>query len=219
MFVYEIFESIDGEVNYFGQGALSTFIRFAGCNLKCTYCDTEKTQSTEQGQKLSIDDILSRINKNVKKVTLTGGEPFLQEWSSLINLIRRLYYEKNVEFVSIETNGTILFPYIDRDYRDKIGIVMDLKIDCLKDDTFFDIIFRNVLSLVSSTDWIKIPITSRKIYIKASMIVRVIRSFVNVQVAFSPIGIDPKKLLKWMQEDQLYFVVLNVQLHKYLGMG
>lgn len=105
MKVVEIFDSIDGEGLRTGQTA--TFIRLAGCNLRCSYCDTlyalfgedEPCEYTE----MSIDEILSRVNKQFKRVTLTGGEPLLHKDS--VHLVSRLLndgYE-----VNIETNGAV----------------------------------------------------------------------------------------------------------------
>jgi len=74
MKIVEIFDSIDGEGIRTGQTA--TFIRLAGCNLRCSYCDTlyalfgedEPCEYTE----MSIDEIIQRVNKAYKRVTLTG---------------------------------------------------------------------------------------------------------------------------------------------------
>lgn len=105
MKVVEIFDSIDGEGLRTGQTA--TFIRLAGCNLRCTYCDTlyalfgeeEKCEYTE----ISVDEIIARVNPNYRRITLTGGEPLLHLGST--ELVSRLLndgYE-----VNIETNGAV----------------------------------------------------------------------------------------------------------------
>ena len=105
MKVVEIFDSIDGEGLRTGQTA--SFIRLAGCNLRCTYCDTlyalfgedEKCEYTE----MSVDEIIARVNPNFRRVTLTGGEPLLHLGSA--ELVSRLLndgYE-----VNIETNGAV----------------------------------------------------------------------------------------------------------------
>lgn len=103
MKVVEIFDSIDGEGIRAGQTA--TFIRLAGCNLRCSYCDTlyalfgedEPCEYTE----MTVDEVLTKVNMTFKRVTLTGGEPLICEESA--ELVRRLLSE-GVE-VNIETNG------------------------------------------------------------------------------------------------------------------
>ena len=81
MKVTEIFDSIDGEGIRTGQPC--TFIRLAGCNLRCSYCDTlyslfgedEPCEYTE----MSTDEILKAVNPLFKRVTLTGGEPLFHK--------------------------------------------------------------------------------------------------------------------------------------------
>ena len=77
--VTEIFDSIDGEGKR--TGLMATFVRFAGCNLRCSYCDTAYPW---------------------KRVTLTGGEPLLQPLASLCGTLGREGFECN-----IETNGAV----------------------------------------------------------------------------------------------------------------
>ncbi|MCI5605084.1 MAG: 4Fe-4S cluster-binding domain-containing protein [Clostridia bacterium] len=105
MKVVEIFDSIDGEGIRTGKTA--TFIRLAGCNLRCSYCDTlyalfgeeESCEYTE----MSIDEIIEKVNKSYKRVTLTGGEPLLHLESA--ELVKRLLNEGCQ--VNIETNGAV----------------------------------------------------------------------------------------------------------------
>lgn len=105
MKVIEIFDSIDGEGIRTGKAC--SFIRLAGCNLRCTYCDTlyslfdedEPCEYTE----MDIDEIVSKVNPSYKRITLTGGEPLAHKDSD--KLVSRLLddgYE-----VNIETNGAV----------------------------------------------------------------------------------------------------------------
>lgn len=105
MKVTEIFDSIDGEGIRTGQPC--TFIRLAGCNLRCSYCDTlyslfgedEPCEYTE----MSTDEILKAVNPLFKRVTLTGGEPlFHKDAEKLVTAL----IEENTE-VNIETNGAV----------------------------------------------------------------------------------------------------------------
>lgn len=100
MNVIEIFDSIDGEGIY--TGCLATFIRLAGCNLRCRYCDTR--YSFTGGAKMSIDEIIEQVDAiGNKHITLTGGEPLIHQ--EVENLIDRLC-EKGYT-VNIETNGSL----------------------------------------------------------------------------------------------------------------
>lgn len=95
--IVEIFTSIQGEGVNLGKAA--NFVRFAGCNLNCPWCDTEWRKANEA---LTVDEILSRLDKKVKIVVLTGGEPLMQK--ELPWLTMALQGEGYL--VTIETNGT-----------------------------------------------------------------------------------------------------------------
>lgn len=73
--IKEIFSSIQGEGPYIGYKQL--FIRFCGCNLNCSYCDTD--YKVEQSREYNIEELVEIINNNTDchSVSLTGGEPLL----------------------------------------------------------------------------------------------------------------------------------------------
>ncbi|MDR3326714.1 MAG: 7-carboxy-7-deazaguanine synthase QueE [Prevotellaceae bacterium] len=98
MRVVEIFYSLQGEGANTGKPAV--FVRLAGCNLDCSYCDTD----WKSGKEMSVEEILLEIKKYPSKMVIwTGGEPTLQltdEWLSHFS-----------EFYNcIETNGTNSVP-------------------------------------------------------------------------------------------------------------
>lgn len=101
MIVNEIFGSIDGEG--LRTGELATFIRLAGCNVRCSYCDTEYALKINQGTKMTVNQILEKVKKiGYKNITLTGGEPLIhKDVAVLINKLAVEGYN-----VNIETNGT-----------------------------------------------------------------------------------------------------------------
>lgn len=105
MKIIEIFDSIDGEGIRTGQPA--TFIRLAGCNLRCSYCDTVYSLFGEETPceytEMTIEEVISRVNRNYSRITLTGGEPLIHKDSA--ELVRRLL-ETDCE-VNIETNGAV----------------------------------------------------------------------------------------------------------------
>lgn len=102
MKVIEKFVSINGEG--LKSGELATFIRFANCNLRCPYCDTKYSYINPCFTEESIEDIVNYIQaQNVNNVTLTGGEPLIQEGiDELINRLSHLGYR-----VELETNGSV----------------------------------------------------------------------------------------------------------------
>ena len=97
--ICEIFTSVQGEGEYVGK--VATFIRFAGCNLRCSWCDTKK--SWESGKKYTEEELIQEIPTHINLIVFTGGEPTLYDLTPLIQALR----EKNPNLIaSIETNGT-----------------------------------------------------------------------------------------------------------------
>jgi len=120
MKINEIFKSIEGEGIF--QGYLTLFIRLAECNLNCKWCDTK--YSFNEYKIMSLNKILNIVkNENINKITITGGEPFLQqnELLLLITEIKKLNKE-----ICIYTNGTI---EIDKNLFDLVHIILDYKLD------------------------------------------------------------------------------------------
>lgn len=102
MRINEIFYSLQGEGRYAGTPAV--FVRFAGCNLRCSFCDTEFESYTE----MTEEEIVAEVMRYpALHVILTGGEPTLQVTSSLLN---KLNGEECRRLVHIETNGTNQLP-------------------------------------------------------------------------------------------------------------
>lgn len=128
MKVIEIFDSIDGEGIRTGQPC--SFIRLAGCNLRCSYCDTvyslfgedEPCEYTE----MSIDEIISKVNPMYKRITLTGGEPLIHRDSAeLVSRLAKAGYE-----VNIETNGAVDIVDFQKQIseQDKLFFTIDYKL-------------------------------------------------------------------------------------------
>lgn len=104
--VHSIFPTIQGEGPFCGHRA--TFVRLAGCNLQCPWCDTEYTIGR---QRTSLARILESVEEHpTKLVVLTGGEPFRQPVAPLLDLLTRKGYT-----VQVETNGTLPPPHLDGD--------------------------------------------------------------------------------------------------------
>lgn len=95
--INEIFYSIQGEGYHTGTPAV--FIRFAGCNLKCSFCDTKHEKYTEMSDWEIVDIVKSYP---CRMVVLTGGEPTMQVRAELV-----LALQDAGKYVCIETNGTL----------------------------------------------------------------------------------------------------------------
>ncbi|MHB1390672.1 MAG: 7-carboxy-7-deazaguanine synthase QueE [Thermoleophilia bacterium] len=99
--IREVFQSLQGEGP--ALGASATFIRFAGCNLTCSYCDTDH----RSGSELSLAGLLSMVEPGPARVVITGGEPLLAG-EALVELAAAI--SATGRSVDIETNGTIAPP-------------------------------------------------------------------------------------------------------------
>ncbi|BAT71612.1 radical SAM domain protein [Thermosulfidibacter takaii ABI70S6] len=99
--VSEIFCSLQGEGLRVGEPAV--FLRLAGCNLRCSYCDTK--YSWESGDLLEIEEVVQRVKDfDIRTLIVTGGEPTLQS-TALIDLVNKLVPLKYS--IMCETNGSV----------------------------------------------------------------------------------------------------------------
>ena len=97
--VIEVFDSIQGEGAHSGLGA--TFIRLAGCNLRCTWCDTTHSFNDDKAVYLTAEEIVAKYSFSQPMVIITGGEPTLHDLGPLVSMLHGL-----AKYISIETNGT-----------------------------------------------------------------------------------------------------------------
>ena len=102
--IVDVFYTIQGEGPY--NGMPSVFIRLAGCNLRCTWCDTD-FESNARFHMLDdlVDEVQVRAMARTKLVVITGGEPMLQNLVPLIKELTRRQFR-----VQIETAGTVWVP-------------------------------------------------------------------------------------------------------------
>ena len=101
MQIIEIYKSLQGESSYAGLPCI--FVRTAGCNLRCTWCDSEYT--FKGGQRMTLEEIeheVHRLSPDGGLVEITGGEPMLQEGEA-VALMDRLLAAKYT--VLLETSG------------------------------------------------------------------------------------------------------------------
>jgi len=114
MRIAEIFRSIQGEGRL--TGTPSVFVRASGCNLRCWFCDTPYASSAADGEDLSVEEVLGRVERlaqpppeppaAVNHVVITGGEPML--FAELIPLAAAL--RRAGKHITIETSGTLYLP-------------------------------------------------------------------------------------------------------------
>lgn len=98
MKVIECFKSIDGEGKR--AGLPTTFVRLAGCNLRCKYCDTAYSFDTSTAKELSAHDILEICKDlRVASITITGGEPLVHPHipTLLVEMNKSHLFDINVE--------------------------------------------------------------------------------------------------------------------------
>lgn len=207
MKVVEKFISIDGEGPT--AGALSVFVRFAGCNLRCAWCDTSYAWDTTAD---TVDMTASEIAEYIKAsgighVTITGGEPLLQP--GLTGLLSRLAdYD-----VHIETNGAI--PVEQFRIGDNIHFVIDYK---LPDSGMEGRMHLPNLASASKTDAYKFVIASERDLDKAVEVVRKYRLDETTQVYFSTVygKFAPAQVVERMKLEKFDKIKLQLQLHKFI---
>lgn len=203
MKVNEIFLSLQGES--LSTGLPTVFIRFTGCNLRCTYCDT--TYSYDEGMEMEINEIIKEIKKyECKRICLTGGEPLLQK-----DLQTLLYFLKECE-VSIETNGSIdISPF---HLYQKHRFVMDIK--CPSSGMSSYNFIKNI-DFLTKKDEIKFVISDYEDFLYSKDIIESFDLEKKVSnIIMSPVHqkLNPQILAEWILKNKLFSVRLGLQLHK-----
>lgn len=199
--VNEIFKSIDGEG--IRTGLPVTFVRLNGCNLKCSYCDTRYACEGKDYDYMTKYDILEYcIFHGCKRITLTGGEPLLDEHvNELISLLEIYDFEVNVE-----TNGSINII----DCPASI-ITMDYKSPSSGMEEFM---LLSNLAYLFKGDVLKFVVGSKEDLDRMKEIIEEYQPVCNVYV--SPIFgmIEPAEIVEYVLENKLNNVRVQVQLHK-----
>jgi 7-carboxy-7-deazaguanine synthase len=217
MQITEIYKSLQGESTYAGMPCV--FVRLTGCNLRCSWCDTE--YSFYGGKKMSLEQVFEEVETLSPRpglVEITGGEPLLQE-RELVPLMQRML-EAGYK-VLIETSGERVLA------RVPAGVVKIVDVKCPgsgEGDTF------NIENLESlqAHDEVKFVISGRGDYEFARDFTgrHDLAQRVNA-VLFSPAFsksasgprdasnclLDPQELAEWMLEDNVP-ARLGLQIHK-----
>ena len=219
MQITEIYKSLQGESTYAGLPCV--FVRLTGCNLRCSWCDSEYT--FQGGHKMTVEEVLdevSRLNPGGGWGEITGGEPMLQE-RECVPLMQQLLdmgYR-----VLLETSGERLLE------RVPAGVVKIVDVKCPDSGEGGTFCMEN-LEALTAHDEIKFVLSSRADYDFARDFTRRhnLASRVNA-VLFSPAFrkdatgardsshclLDPQELAEWMIADNIP-ARLSLQLHKFI---
>ncbi len=202
--VSEIFLSLQGESTH--AGLPCTLVRLAGCNLRCSWCDTPYAQDPSSGREMSVDDICKQVaDLSCPRVEVTGGEPLTQP--SCLDLLTRLCDEGYITL--LETNGSEDISVVD----ERVMRIVDFKCPSSGHENANRI--ENIEHL-TGRDEVKFVIANSDDYEYA----RETTAKYNLNercgaVLFSPVadGCGPAELAAWILRDHLD-VRLGLQLHK-----
>lgn len=209
--VVEKFVSINGEGKRAGQ--LAVFIRFKGCNLNCSYCDTRwANEKTAAYTPMTAEEIYNYIKETgVKNCTLTGGEPLLQD--NIKELLELLAQDKVLR-VEIETNGSIDLQPFDR-IENRAAFTMDYKQPSSGMENKMCI---SNFKLLKEKDTVKFVSGSLKDLEKAREIIELYRLTERCGVYISPVFgcIEPSRIVEFLVENNMNDVNIQLQLHKFI---
>jgi len=178
-------------------------VRLTGCNLRCTYCDTE--YAFYEGREMSVTDVVKTVERfGISLVEITGGEPLLQK--EVYPLMQALLEKQYT--VMLETGGSLSLDEVP----EAVIKIMDLKCPSSGEEprNHYD----NLGGLIAR-DEVKFVIQSRADFDWCKSILKQYSIPEKAQVLFSPVyeKLDLKDLAKWILEDNLP-VRLQTQLHK-----
>lgn len=215
--ISEIFHSIDGEVNLWGQGIPTVFVRLAGCHLRCPWCDAPESLEGTGHPFMTFEEIFERVEeagRGCRKLTVTGGEPLLQRnvYDFFRAALRRDYV------VTVETSGTIAVDEARcRDLRPALSFVFDYKL-----------MYEDSMKLPPlgglPCDWMKIVVGTPAEVDRAIEVLKVFRGSA-MRKAISPVFseqgqpvLGAEYLLDRLADAGLHDVAVNLQIHKWVSM-
>ncbi|MBN1469942.1 MAG: putative 7-carboxy-7-deazaguanine synthase QueE [Fusobacteriaceae bacterium] len=209
MKVVEKFISINGEGKKAGE--LAIFIRFKGCNLDCIYCDTKWANlKNEEYEELTKEEIYNFIkNVGVKNVTITGGEPLLQE--GIYELLEYISKDKEIS-IEIETNGSVDISKFKR-ISDRISFTVDYKTNYSKMESFMNL---ENFDYVNKNDVVKFVVGEKSDLDKVLEMMKIFELREKTNVFVSPVfeKINPIDIVNWQIKNRLNEVKLQIQMHK-----
>jgi 7-carboxy-7-deazaguanine synthase len=219
MQITEIYKSLQGESTYAGLPCV--FVRLTGCNLRCSWCDSEYT--FQGGRKMASGEVLSevsRLSPDGGLVEITGGEPMLQE-REVVPLMQSLLDDGYK--VLLETSGERPLEHVPSD------VIKIVDVKCPHSDEGDTFCMENLESLTPH-DEVKFVLSSRSDYEFAREFTQKHKLSERVNaVLFSPAFrkdatgtrdsshclLDPQELAEWMLADNVP-ARLGLQLHKFI---
>ena len=226
--VVERFASINGEGLAAGRPA--AFIRFAGCNLDCSYCDTRWANEPDApAQILSWWDLVEWVRgMGLSCVTLTGGEPLLQpELHKLVGALLCVSVPKPLR-VEVETNGSVptyrlrgaRMDAADQGLPGRLALTIDCKTPSSGNPMTDEMMQQNFFRL-DQDDAVKFVVGSREDLEFMERVARKWDLFDRCAVLASPVWgrIEPAQVADFLVERRLDRARLQLQLHKIVWPG
>ena len=206
--VAEKFVSLNGEGPRAGE--LAVFLRFCGCNLNCGYCDTRWANTADVKYELaSAEDLVEYVKSTgVKNVTLTGGEPLLQEDIARLIVLLGTSGAK----IEIETNGSVPLKDIVS-LSPRPTVTADYKLPSSGMEKYM---LTENFSCLTLRDAVKFVVGDMCDLARAEEIINLYGLKEKCRVYFSPVfgKIKPVEIAEFMKERKLNGVRLQLQLHK-----
>lgn len=228
MKIVEEFKGISGEICKPGQGCLTYFVRLAGCNLSCCWCDTKHAQPLDSGNYIKtpreVFETVTKPFEGARHVLFTGGEPFLQR-EELVEFFRLYRWEDPscLQCVTIETNGSL--PFLRNQLHvprigSSVSIVADYKLPSSgmtnkmqPPEAFLELTKDDYVKMVVATEGdLDIAIA----LLKTGPWVR--RKFTPaISPAFPPL-LPAQMIVDRLWRENIQDTILSVQIHKFLNL-
>lgn len=207
--VVEIFESINGEGKKAGQLAL--FIRFQKCNLNCSYCDTKWANSDDSPYTLmNLEELYKKVvESGIKNVTITGGEPLLQE--NIEIFLKKLAENPEIN-VEIETNGSINLKRFG-EIKNAPSFTMDYKLPKSNMEKFMDL---ENFKYLKEKDTVKFVVSDIDDLERAREIIEKYSLVKKCAVYISPVfgEIELLSIVDFIKKYKMNGVNMQLQIHK-----
>ncbi|MDQ7003503.1 MAG: radical SAM protein [Ghiorsea sp.] len=203
--IHEVYQSVQGESTLAGMPC--TFIRLAGCPLRCVYCDTPQAIPLDSGETQTFSTIFTSLSEpKTPLVLVTGGEPLAQK--NCISLLEGLL--SMYQHVQLETAGA----YDISKVPTQVSIILDIKTPGSGEVGRNR--WQNMQYLRNNTE-IKFVLTSREDYVWATGILQQydLASQCTVLMSCTWGSLEPQDLVEWIMQDNLP-VRIQLQLHKYI---